>query len=288
MSGEAGPRFGDSGAVLATMHGKERVIAPLLQAMLGLRIHLPADFDTDRFGTFSREHPRADPPLDTALAKIAAAFKQVPHASIGVACEGSFGPHPQIPFLPFDSEIVLLVDRRNGLEIADHHATPRTNFSQAVVNDLVAARPFAGHVGFPAHGVIVIGTVADKRAPDLLLRKHIETESALFAAVREAIEMSGSAHIETDMRALRNPTRMRAIKPATIDLIRCYRSICPQCSRPGFGVTQRLTGLRCAACGVSTDMVYAEILQCAGCAHRSERTVSTAPADPGVCDNCNP
>lgn len=288
MSAEADPGFDEATAVLATMHGKERVISPLLQVLLGLRTQLPADFDTDRFGTFSRDIPRADPPLETARAKITEAFKLVPRAAVGVASEGSFGPHPQIPFIPVDSEIVLLVDRCRGLEIAGHHVTPRTNFSHTVVSDLLAARTFAERVGFPAHGVIVIATVVDQPAPDLFLRKHIETESDLFAAVREAIEISGSAHMETDMRAHRNPTRMRAIKRATIDLIHRYRSLCPQCSRPGFGVTQRLRGLQCATCGAPTDAMRAELLQCVGCAHRSERIVSTALADPAVCDHCNP
>ena len=41
-------------AVLATMHGKERAIAPLLQRTLGLAVKVPPGLDTDRFGTFSR------------------------------------------------------------------------------------------------------------------------------------------------------------------------------------------------------------------------------------------
>lgn len=33
---------------------------------------------------------------------------------IGLASEGSFGPHPLIPFLPWNVEIVLLVDNREN------------------------------------------------------------------------------------------------------------------------------------------------------------------------------
>jgi ATP-binding protein involved in chromosome partitioning len=36
------------------MHGKERVISPLLAHALGLTSEVPSKFDTDRFGTFSR------------------------------------------------------------------------------------------------------------------------------------------------------------------------------------------------------------------------------------------
>ena len=61
-------------AVLATMHGKERVIAPLVETRLGLRVRLPGAFDTDRFGTFSGEVKRAGSQIEAARVKIAAAF----------------------------------------------------------------------------------------------------------------------------------------------------------------------------------------------------------------------
>lgn len=275
-------------AVLATMHGKEQVITPLLQAALGLLIAVPQNFDTDRFGSFSREIPRTASPLDTARAKIAAAFEQAPQARVGVASEGSFGPHPQIPFVPCDSEIVLLVDRRNGLEVAGHHLTSRTNFAQTVVDDPNSAKTFAERMGFPGHGVIVVGTLDGQPAPTLLLQKNIDTIDDLMTAVGAAIQRCGAAHVETDMRAHRNPTRMRAIKRATLDLIRRYRARCPRCMRPGFVVTAWLPGLPCAACGMPTDMPRAEVLVCGGCAWRLQRELGASVADPGRCDRCNP
>ena len=84
--------------VLATMHGKERVIAPLVQRALGVHLEVPNGFDTDRFGTFSREVPRKHSAIETARAKIIAALEQIPCARVGLASEGSFGPHPQVPF----------------------------------------------------------------------------------------------------------------------------------------------------------------------------------------------
>lgn len=275
-------------AVLATMHGKQQVITPLLQAALGLRIHVPEGLDTDRFGSFSRDIPRHGSPLDAARAKITAGFECAPHAHIGVASEGSFGPHPQIPFVPVDSEIVVLVDRRTGLEIVGHHVTARTNFQQTMVSDIDAAIAFAERLGFPAHGVIVMGTADGRPAPERLLRKNIETTEALRDAVRAAISRCGSAQLESDMRAHRNPTRMRAIKRATVDLIRRCRSLCPQCHRPGFAVTERLPGLPCSGCGAPTHVTRAEIRLCAGCAYRSEQTIAASAADPSRCDYCNP
>ena len=61
-------------AVLATMHGKEAAIAPVLARFTGLRVAVPNGFDSDRFGTFSRDIPRAGSALDAARAKIAAGF----------------------------------------------------------------------------------------------------------------------------------------------------------------------------------------------------------------------
>ena len=43
-------------ACLATMHGKEKVIAPLAERFLGLRLEVVAGIDTDAFGIFSIEN----------------------------------------------------------------------------------------------------------------------------------------------------------------------------------------------------------------------------------------
>jgi hypothetical protein len=102
------------------------------------------------------------------------------------------------------------------------------------------------------------------------------------------IAASGAAHIESDMRAHRNPRRMRAIKRAMIDLVRRARSRCPECARPGFGVTGRLAGLPCAWCTAPTLLTRAEVWTCAGCGHREERPIAVATADPMHCEECNP
>lgn len=46
------PLFVNRVAVLATMYHKEKVIAPILEQELGIKVIVPQDFDTDRFGTF--------------------------------------------------------------------------------------------------------------------------------------------------------------------------------------------------------------------------------------------
>jgi hypothetical protein len=281
--------YDDTPAVLATMHGKERVIGPLLQRSLGLRVEPAAGLNTGRFGTFSREIERVGSRLDAARAKIAAAFENAPHLRIGIASEGSFGPHPYLSFLAYGHELILLIDRASGLELTGHDASPETNFAHGVVFNVAAAIEFAERARFPDHGVIVMGCVDHQPAHDLALIKDITDQESLQAAVSKVIDKCGAAFVETDMRADRNPTRMSAIGRATADLVRRFRSRCPECGQPGFDVTERVAGLPCAWCGAPTGLIEREILCCRSCGHREERAATEkATANPGRCEGCNP
>lgn len=274
--------------MLATKHGKERVIAPLAGRFLGLDLGVTEGLDTDQFGTFSREIERAGTQREAARAKIAAAFNMAPDVRIGIASEGSFGPHPQVPFAALNRELLLLIDRETGLELLGHHATIATNFAHALVTDPATGLAFAVKAGFPAHGVIVMGVLDGQAAPQLALFKAIRTEAELADALCRAIALTGAAHIETDMRAHRNPRRMRAIRRAMLDLVRASRSRCPECARPGFAMTGRVHGLPCAWCASPTHLTRAEVWTCEGCGHREERALTIASADPVHCEECNP
>lgn len=275
-------------AVLATMHGKERVIRPLLGRATGLQIDLTPGLDTDRFGTFSREIERVGSQLDAARAKISAAFQLDTEATVGIASEGSFGPHPFLPFVALGREIVLLRDRKTSLELIGRHADLSPMYRQRTVESADAALSFAAEVGFPAHGIIVVGTGCGGPVPDRFLHKDATNTQELSAAVGRALSSCGEAHVETDMRAHRNPTRMRAIKRATIDLVRLYRSKCPDCARPGFAITERTPGLPCEWCGEATNVIRAEVMSCDGCGYRRELPAKAATAEPGLCNFCNP
>jgi hypothetical protein len=276
-------------AVLATMHAKERVIGPILRDELGLSVGLAIGVNTDQFGTFSREVVRTGSQLDAARAKIAAGFEYAPLARVGIASEGSFGPHPYVPFVAFGRELVLMIDRETGLELIGYDASPETNFDHTVARDLDEAMAFADRARFPTHGLIVIGCKDEQPTPKLFLNKEIADGAALEAAVREAIRICGAAFVETDMRAHRNPTRMAAIERATRDLVRRLLSRCPNCDYPGFDVTERIAGLPCAWCGEPTRVIMAEVLTCRSCGHREQRSIAAVPtADPGKCDGCNP
>lgn len=101
--------------MLATRHGKLECIGPPLEE-LGLVVAV-IDVDTDVLGTFTGEFPRTSSPLETAIAKarLGMAATGVP---LGLASEGSFGPHPAVPWITVDREIVVLVDDRRGLVVA--------------------------------------------------------------------------------------------------------------------------------------------------------------------------
>ena len=83
--------------MVATKHGKEKVIAPILERSLGVKVLSTTNLDTDRFGTFSGEVERKGTPLEVARAKCEAALK-LTGADLAVASEGSFGPHPELFF----------------------------------------------------------------------------------------------------------------------------------------------------------------------------------------------
>ena len=75
LTGEAADRFALDGAraVIATMHGKEQVIAPVLRDAFGLHCNVAEGLDTDAFGTFARERERTGTILEAARAKAVSA-----------------------------------------------------------------------------------------------------------------------------------------------------------------------------------------------------------------------
>lgn len=112
---------------IATMHGKEQVIAPVLQESLGIEFVVPQQLNTDQLGTFSGEVERLLSPLEAARKKCLMAA-ELTGATLAIASEGSFGPHPAFYFLPADEEIVLLMDLENKWEFKAKKISTETNF----------------------------------------------------------------------------------------------------------------------------------------------------------------
>ena len=279
--------FANRTVVIATMHRKEQAIAPLLSAALGVDTKVPANFNTDAFGTFTRETKRPADQLATARLKAEAAL-DLTGETLAVASEGSFGPHPQIPLVGCDRELVLLRDRQHQLEIVGEIVSTETNHRGQTIHSVEEALAFAKSAGFPEHGMVIMSASAQQ--PEGAVAKGIITEPALAAAVAQTLNQSpeGKAHIETDMRALYNPTRMRAIAQATQDLIRKIQQLCPNCQFPGFSIVQSRPGLPCSLCGAATLLTLAVVYQCQHCQFQQVQSFPSRFADPANCFCCNP
>lgn len=271
--------------LIVTKHGKEKCLAPLLEAALGLNCQLDQKLDTDLLGTFSGEVERQLDPLSNAREKCRRAMA-LNQADLALATEGSFGPHPALYLLPAHEEFILLRDHQNDLEIAHRELSTATNFSAGWVEDEAALFAFAAAAGFPEHALI-LRPAREAMQP---IFKGLQSREALLEAFGALRKKQKAVWVETDMRAHYNPSRMAIIEKAGRALIAKIQSRCPQCACPGFGPTQSIPGLPCAQCGSPTRSIMRERYQCQRCPYYEERAAAHGKTaeDPGYCDYCNP
>lgn len=271
--------------VIATMHGKELVISPILQESLGVEVIVPEGFDTDIYGTFSGEIERTADPIEAARLKCIAACKQT-GATLAVASEGSFGPHPSLVFVPADDEILLFIDLDNNIEVRAREISTETNFSGIFFTNWQQLELFAKNIHFPSHGLIM----RDKKDSTNDMVKGINDWQTLQDKFVSYLAKYGGAFVETDMRAMLNPTRMTVIEKATKKLIEKIKNICPKCSFPGYDVINVKQGLPCSLCGLPTRSTLAYLYQCKKCNSRTEvlHPHRKKTEEPTFCDYCNP
>ncbi|KAM3116472.1 DUF6671 family protein [Phormidesmis sp. 146-33] len=272
-------------AVLATMHHKEWAIAPILEPGLGIHIVVPQTFDTDVFGTFTREVKRVGDQREAARQKAITAM-DLTGVDLAIASEGSFAPHPAVPILPCDRELVMLIDRANDLEIVGEAISMETNFSQRSVTCFDEAKEFALKIGFPEHGLI-----AKVNANSTQMSKGITTLEKLEEAIAKFSTLTtNTIHLETDMRAMYNPTRMKVITQATQDLLQKINHACTRCLTPGFELIEHKSGLLCDWCGSPTNQTLSHLYRCQKCGFQEEILFpqGVRSADPAQCPFCNP
>jgi hypothetical protein len=273
--------------ILTTMHGKERAIAPPIARALDVTVEPSCGIDTDRLGTFAGEIPRRASMLDTAIVKARLGMAEA-GCTLGVASEGSFGPHPALFVVPCAREVLVLVDDEQNLAIHETLLTEDTNFGNCVTVAGEDLEDFLTAAGFPGHALIVRPNSGAAQP----IFKGLGNRDALDAAIADAAQRSADrkARIETDMRAHLNPTRMATLAILAERLAARILSCCPVCDAPGWGRIDLERGLPCAECGQPTEWVAAEINGCAKCAHRERtpRADGLRQADAANCGFCNP
>ena len=277
--------FNERKLLIATKHEKEKVIAPLLEKALGVHCYIAKDFDSDLLGTFTGEVERKDDPITTARNKCLMAMS-ISDCDMAIASEGSFGAHPSLFFAHANEEIVLFIDKKNNLEIVAKELSLDTNFNGSEIENELQLKDFADRVNFPSHGLIL------RKSKDSFteIEKGITNWEDLKIIFHKFIQQFDVAYVETDMRAMYNPTRMKVIEKATKKLIEKIQSCCPECNTPGFGITLANQGLPCNLCSSPTRSTLSYSYTCEKCSFTKEKKYPhhKLTEDPMYCDFCNP
>lgn len=279
--------YQDVEIVLTTKHEKGRAIEPAFSEILGSQLR-SVDLDTDTLGTFSGEVDRKGNALECVKQKCEWGMSQA-RAEYGLASEGSFGPHPAIPFVRADTEILYFIDRTRNIHIHLIEVSTDTNYQMQAVSSIEEIQKFAADAGFPEHALILRPNSAKRGT---LTFKGIQQIDELIEVFKDCVRQSTDRQVwvETDMRAHLNPSRMRTIANLARKMATRLSNVCPQCHTPGWGMVDVEVGLECAWCESKTENVKFEIFGCPKCAYqeKSKPAHGLEKADPAYCLRCNP
>jgi hypothetical protein len=273
--------FQDKSCLIVTNHHKELVIAPILEEMLGLKCVYSQIFDTDSLGTFTGEIERIKNPVNTVKDKCMLGI-QLPDVDFIVANEGSFGPHPLIPFIKADEEFIAFYDKKENDFVVEKMLFYETNFSTETITEIDQLDTALTKLNFPTHGIII------KAEREII--KDIKDLALIRNKIKELLNIYGQCIIDTDMRAMNNPTRMRCISQLTLKLANTLLSICNQCGRYGFSIIRQVAGLKCSLCNRPTKSILYQLYQCKKCGFEKKKIYPNKKhiEDPTYCDWCNP
>lgn len=270
-------------AVLPTLHEKDSVIGPIFHDELGIEIQV-SRIDTDQFGTFAGEIPRTMSQLEAAIAKARAAIA-ITGIPLAIASEGTIGPNPLIPIASSDFETIVFIDNEQKILIHESYRSSEITTARKIVRPGENIDEFLAKADFPNHGLIVR---TDHVQPFAAV-KGIRDKAVLIQAIQDISLGSGSAVVESDLRASFSPSRMRNIAACARLLARRIASICPQCDAPGWGSVSPIFGLPCADCGSNVgSAVMADQYGCEKCEHRQVFARAATVAEARFCDSCNP
>lgn len=269
--------------VIASKHRKEEVIAPIFQKYWNCQV-LKSDLDTDLLGTFTGEIPRVHDQKTTCRLKAHEAALAA-HQSLAVASEGSFGPHPLIPWAPIDHEVMVFIDKERDICIQDELVSYETNYATLQIERKTELSGFLEQARFPSHGLCL-----QTRDLNKVIAKGIQTQDDLEMALEQGFLMAEELLLSTDMRALYNPMRMNIIGLLAEKLAQRILKLCPCCQTPGFGMISVEGALPCQACHAPSNDYALEILGCVKCHYqeRQRRSDGKETIEPQFCGFCNP
>ncbi|UPT67073.1 MAG: hypothetical protein M0D57_22145 [Sphingobacteriales bacterium JAD_PAG50586_3] len=257
--------------MLVTKHGKEQVIAPLLYQAFGINLTVATKVDTDLFGTFSGEVERAHNQYDTAIIKIDSARQLYPNADLLLASEGSFSPHPEAPVITVNTELIVLKNLQNDVEITAWYKTYNTNVESRKISTAKELVSFATAIDFPDNRIILKYKI--EANSKLQAKKGASSINELVTMYDDCktIAIDGIVEAETDMRACYNTLRMESIRLCAVNLVNAMQSQCYQCGTPGFSVAESKPGLPCEQCGMPTKSILYYLYKCKKCNFTTEK-----------------
>lgn len=271
-----------------TAHQKEEIVRDLFEHELQMKVE-SCKVDTDRYGTFSGDVEREGSQEEVLVRKAKEAAEIFGKEHIYLSSEGAFYPSPRIPFVNENTEMLFLYDPLRNVEIKAVYVTLNVKFLQEDIQLSIPEQALK-KFGFPQEGIILKGFTESNQC--VIVRKNFES----IAQLEEEFQMERVVHphlkwrLESDMRAHMNSVRRMAILNCAEHLIQKMKSLCPQCSHPGFSVTKNEYGLPCSWCGTPTDLLKKEIFSCSKCGYSNEINFPRGieSADPGNCYHCNP
>jgi hypothetical protein len=281
-------RFAGRTLGVATMHGKERAVGPILQRTLGLSgfVVLPG-IDTDRFGSFSGEVQRTLDPLNACIAK-ARHGAEVSGLDLVIASEGSFGPYPPAPFVSCDEEFLALYDARDDRLFTHRHVSLETMFGGEAVHHPDEALAFGTRMGFPDHHLVL--RPHKVFSPGDTLHKGVSDHDALVRITTALLDVHRTCWVESDLRAMANPTRMRVIEATAQRFADELQRACPYCGACWFRITGSRSGLPCGFCGTPTASTRSYVRSCWKCLleMHEPRPDGKETEEQQYCPICNP
>ena len=269
---------------LLTQHGKESVIIPELANIECKVIHVNG-FDTDQLGKFTRDKARAGSQIEAARKK-ARIGMQLAGLPLGIANEGAFSADPVMGIIPWNDELVILIDDVRNIEITAYADSKAQHFHK-LVDRWADLEDSLNQFNFPTHYLVV--RPDHEHYPRYIagINNVSGLQEAFDWALQESINKK--VFVENDLRAFANPTRMATIAQATKQLVQKMQSFCPRCQVPGFWVTEKIPGKECAICKLPTKITKFDHWTCSQCNYSDDVLVNKDPfADPKFCDHCNP